>query len=187
MNTAPDSTRWLAALSFFVGGWLVGGAEDRDHLVYVSNERSGDISVVDMASREVVATIPAGKRPRGIRLSPDGVSLFVALSGSPRLGPGADPERAKDAKADKSADGIGVIDLAGRRLIRKISVGSDPEQFVVSRDGTRLFVANEDEAAASGWAIANGERVFQAGVSGEPEGVALHPMRDELYITCEER
>src|SRR3990170_3823364 len=51
--------------------------------VFVTNEGSGDITVVDVATRAVVATIPVGKRPRGIRLSPDRTVLYVALSGSP--------------------------------------------------------------------------------------------------------
>ena len=34
--------------------------------IYVTNERSGDVSVIDGETNAVVATIPAGKRPRGI-------------------------------------------------------------------------------------------------------------------------
>lgn len=158
-----------------------------DYWVYVSNERSGDISVIDPSQRVVIAAPLVGKRPRGIHLSPDGRLLYVALSGSPRLGPGADPERARNSKADKSADGIGVVDLATRRLVRKLFVGSDPEEFALSRDGRIAYVANEDEARASAWDLEAGRRLFTAAVSDEPEGVALHPQRNEIYVTCEER
>jgi YVTN family beta-propeller protein len=58
--------------------------------VFVTNENGGDISVVDVATQKVVATIPVGKRPRGIRLSRDGSHVFVALSGSPIAPPGND-------------------------------------------------------------------------------------------------
>ena len=34
-------------------------------LVYVPNEKSGTISVIDTAKAEVVAEIKAGKKPRG--------------------------------------------------------------------------------------------------------------------------
>src|SRR2546429_3104473 len=47
--------------------------------IYVTNEKSGDVSVIDGATREVLATIPVGKRPRGIRVSPDATTLFVAV------------------------------------------------------------------------------------------------------------
>src|SRR5687768_9725627 len=46
--------------------------------VYVTNERSDDLSVIDPATHEVVATIPLGKRPRGIHASPDGKTIYVA-------------------------------------------------------------------------------------------------------------
>src|SRR5205085_11593467 len=96
-----------------------------------------------------LATLPVGKRPRGIHCSPDGRRVYVALSGSPRMAPGADRARAQDQKADKSADGIGVIDAEKRTFLQKLEAGSDPEQFALSSDGTRLFVANEDVGAAS--------------------------------------
>ena len=46
--------------------------------LYVTNEISGDLSVVDVANQEVIATIKLGKRPRGLRPSPDGSLLYVA-------------------------------------------------------------------------------------------------------------
>ncbi len=51
--------------------------------VYVTNERSGDVTVIDGTSFKVVETIPVGKRPRGIHASPDGKTVYVALSGTP--------------------------------------------------------------------------------------------------------
>ncbi|WP_414717598.1 hypothetical protein [Steroidobacter sp.] len=59
--------------------------------MYVTNEMSGDMTVIDSQTHRVLATVPLGKRPRGIQLSPDGTQLFVALSGSPIAGPGSVP------------------------------------------------------------------------------------------------
>src|SRR5690349_4660858 len=69
-------------------------AESPSYLVFVSNEHSGDVTVVDGATDEVVATFSVGKRPRGIHAAPDGKRLFVTLSGSPRMAPGIDENRA---------------------------------------------------------------------------------------------
>ena len=77
--------------------------------LYVTNENSGDLSVIDTATRRVIATIPLGKRPRGIKVSPDGATLYVALSGSPMAPPGTD-ERTLPPP-DRKADGIGVVDV----------------------------------------------------------------------------
>jgi YVTN family beta-propeller protein len=99
---------------------------------YVTNEVSGDLTVIDLATQSVVATIPLGKRPRGIRLSPDGTRLYVALSGSPIAGPGVDEKTLPPA--DKSADGIGVVDIRQGKLVTILHSGSDPETVAVSQD-----------------------------------------------------
>ena len=121
--------------------------ESGEYLVYVTNERSGDVSIIDGGTNETLATIAVGKRPRGIHCSPDGKHVYIALSGSPRMGPGVDQER---APADKSADGIGVMDAASRKMLAKLPGGSDPEQFALTKRRTsRRSIANEDRGTAS--------------------------------------
>src|SRR5689334_16512246 len=95
--------------------------------IYVTNENSGDLSVIDASTLEVLATVPLGKRPRGIHASPDGKTVYVALSGSPIGGPGVD--ESKLPPPDKTADGIGVFDVQQNKLLRLIQSGSDPENF----------------------------------------------------------
>jgi len=152
--------------------------------LFVTNERSGDLSVIDLASRRVVATVPLGKRPRGIRVSPDRTTLYVALSGSPFAPPGVDEKGLPPP--DRSADGIGVVDVRSLKLLRVIPAGTDPEQLAVSRDGSRLFVANEDAATASAVDVVAGRVVATVGVGGEPEGVELSPDESVVYVTSEE-
>ena len=77
--------------------------------------------MIDVATQKVVATIPVGKRPRGIRLSRDGSQVFVALSGSPIAPPGVDEHA---AAADKKADGIGIVSVKDLKLERVIRGGS---------------------------------------------------------------
>ncbi|HJW38608.1 MAG TPA: hypothetical protein VJ420_08330, partial [Candidatus Udaeobacter sp.] len=138
--------RRLIVLYVLVAGAILTRGESANYLVFVSNERSGDVSVIDGATDAVVATFPVGKRPRGIHAALDGKRVLVTLSGSPRMAPGVDENR---APADKTADGLGVIDVAARKLIDRWHVGSDPEQFAISKDGKFAFIANEDDASAS--------------------------------------
>src|ERR1700679_1044440 len=86
--------------------------------IYITNEISGDLSVIDSASFDVIATVPLGKRPRGIHPSPDGKTLYVALSGSPPAPPGVDESTLPPP--DHSADGIGVVDVATNKLTRML-------------------------------------------------------------------
>src|SRR5207237_6069853 len=159
-------------------------AESQHYDVFVSNERSGDVTVIDGTTDAVVATFPVGKRPRGIHATRDGKRIFVTLSGSPRMAPGVDTER---APSDKAADGLGVIDPNARKLIDRWHVGSDPEQFAVSKDGKFAFIANEDDASASIVDLSSGQSRGKIKVSEEPEGMGVNPANGEVYVTCEEK
>ena len=152
--------------------------------LYVTNENSGDLSVIDTATRQVIATIPLGKRPRGIKVSPDGATMYIALSGSPMAPPGTDESTLPPP--DRNADGIGVVDVKQGKLLRIIQGGSDPEQTAVTQDGRRLFVANEDAGQASVIDITDGHVVATVPVGGEPEGVDLRPDGKVVYVTSEE-
>jgi len=184
---------FVLLVSASVQGRAAGGYQ-----VFVSNERSGDVTVIDGSNDQVVATIPAGKRPRGIHASPDGKKVYVALSGTPISAPpaldakgnpifkrGKDDDDEDDVKSDKSADAIGVIDVAQRTLSGKISGGSDPEEFSLSKDGTKLYVSNEDVKAASVIDIATAKVEHIIPVGQEPEGVATAPDGKRFYVTCE--
>src|SRR5215831_20012657 len=137
--------------------------------VYVTNEWSGDLTVINAETQEAIGTYKLGKRPRGIQPSPDGKSLYVALSGSPPAGPGVDPKTLPPP--DRNADGIGEVDADTYKLKRVIHAGADPEQLAVSADGTRLYVANEDTETLSVVDVANGTVLTQVKVGEEPEGV----------------
>lgn len=176
---------------------LAGQASQR-YQIYVSNEKSGDVTVIDGSDNRVLGTIAVGKRPRGIHAGPDGKTVYVALSGTPIAAPpkldakgnpifqrGKDDDDDDSVKADKSADAIGVLDVSTRKLSRKISAGSDPEEFALSKDGTRLYVSNEDVKTASVINIATGKVEYIIPVGQEPEGVATAPDGKRFYVTCE--
>ncbi len=151
--------------------------------VYVSNETSGDLSIIDATSGSVVATVPLGKRPRGIAASPDHTTLFIALSGSPAAGPGVD--ESKLPPPDRSADGIGMVDVRQQKLLRVLTSGPDPEQLAVGRDGKQVFVANEDAAQLSVIDVAQGKITESYKVGEEPEGVSVSPIADQVWVTSE--
>jgi len=151
--------------------------------IFVSDETGGRVVVVDPESRAVVHTIDVGKRPRGLRVSPDGTRLYVALSGSPIAGPNVD--ESKLPPADRAADGIGVVDLATGAIIRKYQSGSDPESFAISNDGRMLYVSNEDSGEMSVLDLESGEVKTRVKVGEEPEGVTTSPDGAVVYVSCE--
>ena len=152
--------------------------------IYVTNEVSGDMTVIDSASLKVIATVPLGKRPRGIHASPDKKTLYVALSGSPIAGP--DVDESTLPPPDKSADGIGVFDVTQNKVVRIIPGGSDPENFDVSKDGKQLYISNEDISAASIVDVATGKVLKTIKMGAQPEGVKTTPDGKLVLITSEE-
>lgn len=198
----PSRITWVRGLQSLVlalAGLLpLTGQASQSYQVYVSNEKSDDITVIDGNDRQVLGTIPVGKRPRGIHASPDGKTVYVALSGTPIAAPpqldakgnpifrrGKDDDDDDAVKADKAADAIGVLDVAQRRLTGKIFAGSDPEEFSLSKDGSKLYVSNEDVKTASVIDVASGKVQHIIAVGQEPEGVATSPDGKRFYVTCE--
>jgi YVTN family beta-propeller protein len=199
---AHDHVTWHRSLQLF-GCMLcvlspASGHAAPGYQVFVTNEKSGDITIIDGSNFKAIATIPVGKRPRGIHVSPDGKTVYVALSGTPVEGPpeldahgnpilkknkGGDDD--DDTKADKAADGIGVVDVAAGKLTKKIAAGSDPEEFALSKDGRQLYISNEDVKTASVIDIATAKVEHIVMVGQEPEGVTTAPDGKSFYVTCE--
>src|SRR3954447_17332648 len=191
--------RSFAAVTLVVCGIFLtpqsAAAQDK-YWICVSNERGGDVSIIDAATHKVIATIPIGKRPRGIHASPDGRTLYVALSARPIEAPPQldangnpilhkDDDDDDDKKSDHAADGIGVVDLASLKLIKKLPAGTDPEQFAVSPDGQHLYTSNEDVGTISVTRADTGKVEHIVPVAKEPEGVSFTPDGRAVYVTCE--
>jgi YVTN family beta-propeller protein len=167
----------LAILSLVARG---AGAAER---VYVSDETGGNVVIVDPQSASVIASIPVGKRPRGIQVSPDHKRVYVALSGSPMGGPNVD--ESKLPPPDRRYDGIGVVDLESGKLINTYQSGADPETFALSRDGKTLYVSNEDTGMLSALDLTKGAVARTVAVGSEPEGVAVSADDRLVYVACE--
>jgi quinoprotein dehydrogenase-associated probable ABC transporter substrate-binding protein/PQQ-dependent catabolism-associated beta-propeller protein len=159
--------------------------EEPAELVYVTNEDAGTISIISTTTQRVIGEVHVGTRPRGIEVSPDGELVYVALSGSPKCPPTMPDAECAKLGADKSKDGIAVVDARRRAVLRVLPSGSDPEEFDVDATSGRLFVSNEDAGELSIVDLKSGEVLRTVDVGGEPEGVRLRPDRAAVYVTSE--
>lgn len=187
-NPLLQRTTWRAVwIALTVGAVAEPAAQAAAQAVraYVSNEDGHSIAVLDTQRGEVIETIPVGKRPRGLKLSHDGTRLYVAVSGLPKCPPSVPDEECEKLERDLTADGIAIVDTASRKVIEVLQAGSDPEQFDLSSDGKRLFVANEDAATASVVDIGSGKVVERIAVGNEPEGVVTAPNGRWVLVTNE--
>ena len=101
---------------------LCAAAARGDPIAYVSNEKSGSVSLIDVAADKVVGELRAGSKPRGIALSPDGARLYLS---------------------DRAANALIVVDLGRREVERQIPLGQSPEGIGLSRDGRWLAARSE--------------------------------------------
>ena len=135
-------------------------AKDR---IFVTNERSNNISVIDAETLNVEHTIDVGDRPRGIGLSPDSSELYVAIS---------------------EENKIVVLDPNSLKILRDFEAGSDPETFGVHPNGN-IYISNEDDAKASVFDPKTGKQLAEIRVGLEPEGVAISQDGKRVIVTSE--
>ncbi len=131
--------------------------------VFVTNERSNTVSVINIDTLEVESTINVGERPRGIGISPDGNEIYVTAS---------------------EENKIIVIDPESLEIIRSFSAGSDPETFAVHPNGN-IYISNEDDGKTTVINPKTGEKVAEIRVGLEPEGVAISSSGEYIIVTSE--
>ena len=137
-------------------------------VVYVSNEGSGDISVVDTGDDRELGRIAVGKHPGALRLSRDEKQLYVVV------GQGSD------------APEVAVLDLTTEQVVRRLASGPDPLGIDLAPDGTLLFVVNGTPGTVSVVEVATGKVLHALPVGGAPEAVAAHPNGPVLYVTSKQ-
>lgn len=179
----PPGAAGVLALLMLVGHARAADGGRPPERLYVSDERGGNVVIIDPQDARVVARIAVGKRPRGIQLSLDHQKVYVALSGSPMGGPNVD--ESKLPPPDRRYDGIGVVDLKAQKLVNTYPSGADPETFALSHDGKILYVSNEDTGQLSAIDLVKGALRATVTVGSEPEGVAVSRDDRLVYVACE--
>ncbi len=79
----------------------------------------GTLLIVDLESGQA-EQVQTEDVPLGIAISPDGTTAYTANYGT----------------SDARGDSLSIIDIAGRRVIEEVNVGSGPEQVALSADGS---------------------------------------------------
>src|SRR5215472_6091356 len=168
------------------GAWLALAPAAGAARAYVSNEDDGTVTVVDTQRLTVLATLPVGKRPRGLALSHDRTRLYVALSGLPKCPPPMTDEDCARLPRDPQADGIAVIDAATLRPLGVLRGVSDPERVALSRNDRTLYVSEEDAGRLAVLDVARASVLATVAVGREPEGVRASADGRWVLVTSEE-
>ena len=138
-------------------------------LVYVTNEGSDNVSVINRQSGDVVATIMVGKRPRGIATSQgrEHPRVYVANSGS---------------------NSISVIDPTINKVEVEIPIrfGREPEGIAVTRISPEkeiIFVTNYGSNNVSVVDALSQQETDKIDVGIGPIAIAVDPPVDTLFGT----
>ncbi len=186
----------------------------RADTLVVANKSDATASLIDLETGKVVATLPTGKGPHEVAVSPDGRRALVTNYGTGEL-PGrsltlleiATPRVARtielaagsrphgvdwldDGRALVTAEGhsaLLVVDVEGGQVTAEIATGQDTSHMVVaSADGSRAYVANIGSGSVS--VIDLDERRLLANVptGAEAEGIDLAADGTQLWVTNRE-
>jgi gliding motility-associated-like protein len=129
---------------------------------YIANSNSNNVSVIDLGTNKVTATINVGKTPDGIYVSPDGSHVYTA----------------------NSNDGtVSVINTTTNNVDKTISVGSLPYGITVSPDGKYVYTTNESSQSVSVINTADYTVSSIPITNGVPTNAVVSPDGNHLYVT----
>ena len=147
-------------------------------MLLVSAEASGEVVVVDPSTAKVVERVNVGARPRGLKLSPDGRQLFVAMAGAQKP-----PARAGTAPVPAGA-GVAVVDVASRKVVKQIATPPGPFAVDLLPDGKTAFVSSSDTNELLVIDVGTGTIKTKTHVGTAPQGVAVCPDGKVVYIAA---
>ena len=113
----------LVAVASPAPGW----AKDTG-LVFVSNEKTNNLIVIDPKTNKVVKDLRTSRRPRDMHFNADHTKLYVACGDD---------------------DVIDIIDVAKLEVVGKLATGSSPETFGIDETRRRIYVSNEEGSSLS--------------------------------------
>ena len=170
---------------------------------YVTNQYSYNVGVIDVASATQIATIPIpnGASPFVVRVSPDGSRLFISTNtttvyivdtqtrqiiSSVQVGfaPNAfavNPDGRIIYVSASFGGTVTEVDMFSGTALRTFTVGGIAQDMAVTRDGARLYVANE-----SGYlteiTLQSGQVTATISLDGAAFGVGVTPDDAQAYV-----
>jgi YVTN family beta-propeller protein len=170
----------------------IGITADGKTLVVASRD-SGDVLLVDLATRKIANRVPVGKNPEFVRVRGNQafVSFEPAADGGPPPKPGSKEaqELKKQREDDKEEPArIAIVDLKTGKKTAEIIGGMETEGIEFSADGKKIIITNEADENLSVHDIASGKllkKIDTKPYGHRPRGIKMAPDGKSYIATIE--
>ncbi len=130
-----------------------------DSFIYVANQGSNSVSVVNTGSGAVIAAIPVGSEPYGVTVVTLGSTKYVYV-------------------ANTGSNNVSVIDTTSNTVVSTITVGVKP--YYVEHIGTNVYVTNSQSNSVSVIDANSNTVTATVYVGVYPRGIKAHGT--DLYV-----
>lgn len=184
------------------------GINDKTQMIYTSNTRNGNVSVVDLKASKVVATINVPDDPKAhlfkvlvdeaknlVYVSVTGGRVWVidgktnTLShiltdvGKTTIGLALDSAANRLYAINNGSADVAVIDLEARKVIARYPTGTaGPSMVAYDAKSKRLFVSSQDSADLAAIDATSGKVIKTVPTGGGALGVGFNPENNRVYV-----
>ncbi len=155
-----NAVRSLRYCALMLSLWI--GVAHAAPFAYIPNSGSNDVSVIDIATNTVVATVPVGTNPQGVAVNPAGTRVYVANFGS---------------------NNVSVINTATNTVVATVLVGTNPWGVAINPAGTRVYVTNQSSTISVIDATSN-TLLATVPVDASPFAIVVNPAGTRVYVTA---
>jgi YVTN family beta-propeller protein len=174
-----------------------------DQYVLVANWCSYNLSIINIAEAQVVATLPMGAYPRGIAVSPDSQTAYVAIQGGDDVvkvnlatlteeGSFVVGENPRSLVMDPAGQYLYVtlnipgdvvkVDLANDQVVAEVHTGSDCRSLAIATDGLTLYVVNYLSNTMTMLAASNLAVLQTVSTGTNPVGITYDATTGDVWV-----
>jgi YVTN family beta-propeller protein len=198
---------------FLIAGlaaFLLAGSVQAATLI-VANKAEATVSLVDLASGKVAATLPVGTGPHEVAVSRDGRRALIANYGTAEtqgstltlidvpaarvvktidLGEYRKPHgmvwigNSRALVTSEAGKALLEIDVEAGKVVRALTTGQDISHMVaVTPDGSLAFVANIGSGGITAFDLKEGKKLADIPTAAGSEGITITPDGKQVWVT----
>ena len=143
--------------------------DDQSKLLYVVTKENNSLYIINLATKNIIQQLELGAEAYACLLSPDKKELYISLWGG---------------------DKVLVFDTKGRTITGEVAVGDNPNELLLNKSGSVLYVANANDNSVSivdvkkrsVTEVLNAALFADAPAGATSNGLALSASEKTLYV-----